>query len=239
MAGLQQSLVGRLNWFSSALELFTTLISLFQATNTLLPALLLLCFLPLFYTKVRLYRHRPQGNKNKFSSCCETTTLSAAKSLQSCPTLCDPINGSPPGSPVPGTLQAKTLEWVAISFSNAWKWKVKRKSLSWRPHGLQPTRLLRPWDFLGKNTGVGCHCLLWNSATFAIKIWQKLWESCANDWSLKNNTLKCQSFFSPLSTLSMTDSYIKHDWLICWLRNQPWPRILIRHTGDCPLIFIS
>ena len=54
----------------------------------------------------------------------------AAKSLQSCPTLCDPIDGSPPGSPVPGILQARTLEWVAISFSNAWKWKVKVKSLS-------------------------------------------------------------------------------------------------------------
>ena len=50
------------------------------------------------------------------------------KSLQSCPTLCDPIDGSPPGSP--GILQARTLEWVAISFSNAWKWKVKVKSLS-------------------------------------------------------------------------------------------------------------
>ena len=54
----------------------------------------------------------------------------AAKSLQSCPTLCDPIHGSPPGSPIPGILQARTLEWVAISFSNAWKWKVKVKSLS-------------------------------------------------------------------------------------------------------------
>ena len=54
----------------------------------------------------------------------------AAKSLQSCSTLCDPIDGSPPGSPVPGILQARTLEWVAISFSNAWKWKVKVKSLS-------------------------------------------------------------------------------------------------------------
>ena len=54
----------------------------------------------------------------------------AAKSLQSCPTLCDPIDGSPPGSPVPEILQARTLEWVAISFSNAWKWKVKVKSLS-------------------------------------------------------------------------------------------------------------
>ena len=56
--------------------------------------------------------------------------VAAAKSLQSCPTLCDPIGGSPPGSPVPGILQARTLEWVAISFSNAWKWRVKVKSLS-------------------------------------------------------------------------------------------------------------
>ena len=63
-----------------------------------------------------------------------------AKSLQSCPTLCDPIDSSPPGSPVPGILQARTLEWVAISFSNAWKGKVKVKSLS-------PVRLFTtPWS---------------------------------------------------------------------------------------------
>ena len=54
----------------------------------------------------------------------------AAKSLQSCPTLCAPTDGSPPGSPVPGILQARTLKWVAISFSSAWKWKVKVKLLS-------------------------------------------------------------------------------------------------------------
>jgi len=57
-------------------------------------------------------------------------SAAAAKWLQSCLTLCDPIDGSPPGSPIPGILQARTLEWVAISFSNAWKWKVKGKSLS-------------------------------------------------------------------------------------------------------------
>ena len=125
----------------------------------------------------------------------------AAKSLQPCPTLCNPIDSSPPGSPIPGILQARTLEWVAISFSSAWKWKVKVKLLShvrlfrtpwtathqappslrfsrqehwselpfpspvhesekWKwscsvmsnssgPHGLQPTRLLCPWDFPG------------------------------------------------------------------------------------------
>ena len=54
----------------------------------------------------------------------------AAKLLQSCPTLCDPVDSSPPGSAVPGILQARTLEWVAISFSNAWQWKMKVKSLS-------------------------------------------------------------------------------------------------------------
>ena len=59
-------------------------------------------------------------------------TAAAAKSLQSCATLCDPIDGSPSGSTVPGILQARTLEWVAISFSNVWKWKVKVKSLSLR-----------------------------------------------------------------------------------------------------------
>ena len=58
------------------------------------------------------------------------SAAAAAKSLQSCPTLCDPIDGSPSGSPVPGILQARTLEWVAISFYNAWKWKMKVKSLS-------------------------------------------------------------------------------------------------------------
>ena len=59
-----------------------------------------------------------------------TPTAAAAKSLQSYPTLCDPIDGSPPCSSVPGILQARALEWVAIAFSNAWKWKVKVKSQS-------------------------------------------------------------------------------------------------------------
>ena len=58
----------------------------------------------------------------------EHPAAAAAKSLQLCPTLCDPIDSSPPGSPVPGILQARTLDWVTISFSNALKWKVKVKS---------------------------------------------------------------------------------------------------------------
>ena len=88
----------------------------------------------------------------------------AAKLLQSCPTPCDPIDGSPPGSAVPGILQARTLELVAISFSNTWKWKVKVKSLS------RVWLLATPWTaayrappstgFSRQEYWSGCHCLL-------------------------------------------------------------------------------
>ena len=123
-------------------------------------------------------------------SMCMCSAAAAAKSLQSCPTLCDPIDGSPAGSPILGILQARTLEWVAIYFSNAWKWKVKVKLLSrvqllatpwteayqappsmgfvcaqsclilcdpWTP---MSTKLLCPWKFPSKNTGVGWYFLL-------------------------------------------------------------------------------
>ena len=76
--------------------------------------------LPLFKIVFTYYKSYPFRVHNS----------AAAKSLQSCPTLCDPIDGSPPGSSIPGILQARALEWVAISFSNAWKWRVKVKSLS-------------------------------------------------------------------------------------------------------------
>ena len=108
--------------------------------------------------------HRRAGTRNYklyLGRAYAATAAAAAKSLQSCPTLCDPIDGSPPGSSVPGILQARILEWVAISFSNAC---MDAKSLqscpTLRPYGLQPTRLLRPQDSPGKNTGVGCHSLL-------------------------------------------------------------------------------
>ena len=74
--------------------------------------------------------HTGRWSSKKEPSVCIEHAATAAKSLQSCPTLCDPIDGSPPGSPVLGILQARTLEWVAISFSNAWKWKVKVTLLS-------------------------------------------------------------------------------------------------------------
>ena len=100
------------------------------------------------------------------------TMLCYAKSLQSCPTLRDPIDGSPPGSTVPRILQVRTLEWVAISFSNAGKWKWSRSVIlfvllfcpyfvllfatPWAVAYQDPP----PWDFPGKSTGVVCHCLL-------------------------------------------------------------------------------
>ena len=107
-----------------------------------------------------------------------SSAAAAAKSLQSCPTLCDPTDGSPPGSPVPGILQARILKWVAISFSSAWKWKVKGKSFSRvRPSVTPwtPARLLHPWDFPGKSTGVGCH-----KPTFCIYgfLWICLFWTC-------------------------------------------------------------
>ena len=104
--------------------------------------------------------------------------LAAAKSLQSCPTLWDPIDGSPLGSAISGILQARTLEWVAISFSNAWKGKVKVKSLSHVQLSVTPWtaayQALRPWEFPGKSTGVGCHLISVITELGAIvPYWQK------------------------------------------------------------------
>ena len=90
-----------------------------------------------------------------------TTFAAAAKALQLCSTLCDPMDGSPPGSSVPGILQVRTLKWVAISFSNACMHAKSLQSCpTVQPHRRQPTRLLCPQDSPGKNTGVGCHFLL-------------------------------------------------------------------------------
>ena len=90
-----------------------------------------------------------------------TVLLSRLSRVRLCATPNTAVHRHPGGSPVPGILQARTLEWVAISFSNTWKWKVKVKLLShvWllATPWLQPTRLLRPWDFPGKSNGVDCH----------------------------------------------------------------------------------
>ena len=85
------------------------------------------------YQNLFKYPYSPRSNGSTADAkSLQSHPAAAAKSLQCYPTLCDPIDGSPPGSDVPGTLQERTLEWVAvaISFSNAWKWRVKVKSLS-------------------------------------------------------------------------------------------------------------
>ena len=91
-----------------------------------------LCQTPFEILEFYLYATKNGAKVHSCSLICflKTAAAAAAKSLQSCPTLCDPRDGSPSGFPVPGILQARTLEWVAISFSNAWKWKVKVKPLS-------------------------------------------------------------------------------------------------------------
>ena len=91
-------------------------------------------------------------------------TAAAAKLLQSCPTLWDPISAA---HQAPLSLGfSRHEQWSGLPFpssmheSEKWKWSRSVVSDSLRPHGLQPTMLLRPWDFPGKSTGVGCHCLL-------------------------------------------------------------------------------
>ena len=83
-----------------------------------------------FLSTLCIQKKNEHTNSKRYMYPMFTAAAAAAKSLQSCQTLCDPIDGSPLGSSVPGILQARTLEWVAISFSNAWKWKVKVKSFS-------------------------------------------------------------------------------------------------------------
>ena len=102
-------------------------------SNCFLPTFLFLSVLSIFITRLEttvilflLFSFSPQTKL----LCPSFAAAAAAESRQSCLTLCDPRDSSPPGSPIPGILQVRTLEWAAISFSNAWKWKVKAKSLS-------------------------------------------------------------------------------------------------------------
>ena len=102
---------------------FTAVIGRIRDSSQNIPIPLLVCKL----SHSDSIRHSSGAAVEKYAA---AAAAAAAKSLQLCPTLCDPIDGSPPGSTVLGILQARTLEWVAISYSNAWKWKVKGKSLS-------------------------------------------------------------------------------------------------------------
>ena len=126
----------------------------------------------------------------------------APKSFQSCPTQCDPINGSPPGSPVPGILQARTLEWVAIFSSNARKWKVKVKSLSrvrllvtsWTAayqtsiHGIFQARVLEWGAIAFSNLIVWMHCNPVCCCCSVVQSYLTLWSH-----GLQHNRLPCPS----------------------------------------------
>ena len=90
-----------------------------------------------------------------------SAAAAAAKSLQSCPTLCDPVDGSPPGSSVPGILHARTVEWVAVSFSNACKWKVKVKSIS------RVRLLATPWTGSSVHGIFQARVLEWGAIAFS------------------------------------------------------------------------
>ena len=126
-------------------------------------------------------------------------TAAAAKSLQSYPTLCDPIDGSLPGSPAPGSLQARTLEWVAISLSNVWKWKVKVKSLS-------HVRLLAtPWTAAQQAPPSGifqARVLEWGTIAFPVD--SHIYPKRAHSWS-------------PTSALARTCAYTQAPWLPVYL----------------------
>ena len=104
------------------------------------------------------------SGSSSFTYCLSLAAAAAAKSRQSCPTLCDPMDSSPPGSSIHGI--SRQEYWSELPFSSPmhesekWMWSCSVMSDSQRTHGLQPTRLLHPWDFPGKSTGVECHCLL-------------------------------------------------------------------------------
>ena len=151
---------------------------------------------------------------------------SAAKSLQSCLTLCDPIDGSPPGSPVSGILQARTLEWVAISFSNVWKWKVKVKLLS-----LVQT-LATPWTAAQQappSMGFSRQ-EYWSGVPLpSPRKWSSL-NSFTSGWPIFPAPLVKEIVFSPFYILA---SFVKDKMSIssvqfssvaqsCWLFTTPW-----------------
>ena len=161
------------------------------------------------------------------------TAAAAAKPLPLCPTLSDPIDGSPPGSPSLGF--SRQEHWSGLPFpspmheSEKWKWSRSVVSDSSQPHGLQPTRLLHPWDFPGKSTGVECHCLLhrsyWiESKELAIFFWKLPRVGVrvggdGGDWGLRWEGMFSCSFgllkeFSSLK-LNDWDSHFLQLWAEC------------------------
>ena len=135
--------------------------------------------------------------------------MAAAKSLQSCPTLCHPIDGSPPESAIPGILQARTLEWVAISFSNAWKWKGKVKSLS----RVQPSAT--PWTaaYQAPPSMGFSKQEYWSGVPFRIKYFTVYLVSI----NLFVDKITCYKRQTPcLCITSPINAYLRKIWILVW-----------------------
>ena len=145
--------------------------------------------------------------------CCLVAT---AKSLQLCLTLCNPIDGSPPGSPIPGILHARTLEWVAISFSSAWKWKLKVKSLNrvWlfatpctaayqAPPSMRSSRQ-DYWSRVPLSSPVGCPILLWSHG-----LWPNMLLS-PWDFPGKNTVAGCHFLLQGIFLTQGSNPYLLH-----------------------------
>ena len=111
--------------------------------------------------------------------------------------LCSLMDSHPQGSPFSGILQARMLEWVAISFSSAWEWSRPVVSNPSKPHGLRPTRLLHLWDIPGQSTGLGFHCLL------------QLVCSCGLMYSIPDLLISRPTHFLIFSQVSSLSSWIK------------------------------
>ena len=129
-------------------------------------------------------------------------SLPAAKSLQSCPTLCDPINISPLGCPAPGILQARTLEWVAISFSNAWKWKSESEVAQLCPTLSDPMDCSLP--------GSSIHGVLQAKVLEWGAIWRRLGGSLGNKLNIN---------FWREYVLNVREQWIKALRLECYMNN--------------------
>ena len=156
-------------------------------------------------------------------------TTPPPKSLQSCPTLCNPINSSPPGSSVPGILQARTLEWVAISFSNAWKWKVKVKSLS------RVWLLVTPWTAAYQaSPSVGfSRQEYWSGVPLPSPMWNHIQRQ--NIYLLyHSNTISlyrgCDRLYFPKVATSLY--HTSQALLIVWCWHAPWIWVGLEPRGS-------
>ena len=151
----------------------------------------------------------------------------AAKSLQSCLTLRNPIDGSPPGSTVPGILQARTLEWVAISFSNAWNWKVKAKSLS-------HVRLFTtPMDHSLPSSSIHgifqARVLEWVAIAFSY--WAVNTSVTLKHIEFSVQTLRCPTLCNPWTAAQQSSLSITNSWGLLKLMSIDWVLILQVETA--------